>query len=203
MSEFNSWLAPATRVTGSIILAGETIPTPDLYQSAISVLAVASDNVTRLDVDPMTWGLNASRLITWRRTATFDIATTGFYDTLLGLSGVYTGQSSYTGAVPAPGSILPRGLRLDGPLWESEAGRPANVSGAVNGAMLKSSSGSILIDLTWAEAWALETTVRGKIYDVAHAGRWAGRGRVVDVTRQRQGLRSAIVTLSLSVQGVF
>jgi hypothetical protein len=203
MSEYASWIAPAGRVGGTITVAGQLIPTPDLYQSAIALLAVASDNITRLDVDPMTWGLDASRRITWRRAATFSISTTGFYGAVLGLSGSYTGQNSYTGAVAATGVILPRGLRLDGPLWESEAQRPANVSGAVNGAMLKSSSGSLLIDLTWTEAWALETTARGKIYDVAHAGRWAGRGRVVDVTRQRQGLRSDFVTLSLSLQGVF
>lgn len=203
MSQYASWLAPAGRVIGSINVASEPIPTPDLYQSAISLLAVASDNITRLDLDPMIWGLNTSRQITWSRSTTFDIVTTGFYDTVLGLSGLYTGASSYTGAVAVPGSVLPRGLRLDGPLWDSQGYRPANASGAVSGAILKGSSGTILLDLTWAEAWALETTVRGTIYDVAHAGRWAGRGRVVDVTRQRQGLRSGIVTLSLAVQGVF
>lgn len=202
MSASLAWIAPVVPTDGVLAIAGETIPTPDLRQSAISLLAIGADNVSRLDVDAMTWGINSTGRITLRRTAVFDIAATAGCQTRLGLSGAYTGASSYVGAVPAPGLILPLGLRLDGPLWDSEGYRPANVSGASSGAVLRGASGTLLIDTNWANAYALETVVRGVVYDVAHAGRWAGRGRVMECTRQRQGRRSNIVTLALSMQGV-
>ena len=201
-SESRSWLAPVSRLKGTLFIASEPIPIIDTYQSAASLLATGSVNVGLLDVDPMRWGLTSDGKVTLRRSANFDLVASSTVRTAMGLTGTYTGAADYTAAVAAPGVVIPsRGLRLDGALWTSEGYRPANASGAATGAMHTSAGGSILLDLPWADAWALETTARGVVYDIVHCGRWVGRGRVTDVTRERQGRLSSIITLSLSVQG--
>jgi hypothetical protein len=198
-----SWLAPvATRSTGTYAVAGDTLPLVDRRHSAISLLSLAQTIVGPLDVDPFRWGLTANSRVYIERTAVFDIAASGAVQTAMGLTGTYTGAASYTGNTAAPGVILPAGLRLDGPLWSSEGYRPAESSGAAVGAFPTGVSGSILVDLDLATAWTLELTVRGMTYDVAHAGRWVGRCRVMDVVRSRQGRQPDRIVLSLSVQGV-
>jgi hypothetical protein len=201
-TESRSWLAPVSVLKGALTIAAEPIPIRDMNQSAASLLAFGSVNIALLDVDPMRWGITDAGRITLRRTASFDLVATSEVRTALGLSGTYTGAADYTAVDVAPGVVIPtRGLRLDGPLWSSEGYRPANTSGAATGALHTLGGGSVLLDLPWADAWALETTARGVVYDIVHCGRWVGRGRVTDVTRERQGRLSSIITLSLSVQG--
>lgn len=201
--EQRSWLAPVSRLTaGAMTIAGEAVPIIDRYQSAASIVAYGAANISMLDLDDMRFGLTAAGRLTLRRTAIFVWTATSDVQTATGLTGTYTGATSYTGADVVPGVVIPAsGLRLDGPLWSSEGYRPANVNGAATGAIRTASAGSILLDLPWAAAWALETTARGKVYDVVHCGRWVGRGRVTGTERARQGLRSGIITLTLGLQG--
>jgi hypothetical protein len=198
-----SWLAPVSRLTtGVYTVAGDAPPLVDRRHSAVSLLSLAQTIVGPLDVDPFRWGLTANSRVYIERTANFDMAATLSIRTALGLTGTYTGANAYTADTAAPGVILPAGLRLDGPLWSAEGYRPAESSGAAVGAFATGVSGSILVDLDLATAWTLELTVRGMTYDVAHAGRWVGRCRVMDVVRSRQGRQPDRIVLSLSVQGV-
>lgn len=201
--EQRSWLARVySGVAGNLFAASEPVRLLDRRLSAISCLAAIQSQVGPLDDDEFRWGLTPGGRITIRRTATWELAASSEVQTLLGLTGTYTGASSYTAAADPEGVILPSGLRLAAPLWSSEGYRPANASGDVVAAMLKGSSSSVLLDVPFATAWTLEATARGQTYDIAHAGRWVGRGRVVDVTRQRQGRLPGRVTLTLSMQGV-
>jgi len=201
-SESQSWLAPVSQPAGTLSIAAEPTPILDRNQSAASLIASGAANVSLLDEDPMRWGITDAGRLTLRRSAVFVWVASSEILTMMGLSGTYTGAADYTAVDPAPGVVIPsRGLRLDGPLWSSEGYRPANTSGAATSALHTLGGGSILLDLPWADAWALETTARGVVYDVVHCGRWVGRGRVTDVTRERQGRLSSIITLSLSVQG--
>lgn len=201
--EQRSWLARVYPGTdGTLFAAGEPVILRDRRLSAISCLHAIQSQIGPLDVDPFTWGITAAGRVTLRRTTAFDWVAGSEVQTLLGLTGTYTGATSYTAADVAQGVVVPSGLRLRGPAWTSEGYRPSAGAGAATAAMLKGGSGSVLIDLPFADAWSLETTARGLVYDVCHAGRWAGRVRVVDVTRERQGRLPERVALTLSVQGV-
>jgi hypothetical protein len=202
MPQDRSWLSRVQAVTGSLSIAGEPIPLTGGRASAASAIAMAASNVGQLDVDPITWGLTDTLRITLARTATMDVVASGDVATLTGLTGTTTGAASYTAASAAQGVILPRGLRLEGPLWSSDGYRPGNAVAAATGARWSLGGGSLLLDMVYADAYAAEYLVRGRTYDVVHSGRWVGRCRITDVTRERQGRLPDVVTLRLSVQGV-
>lgn len=207
-AEAQSWLAPVAIRTGSLAVGGIGIETADMVQSAISVVAILAQQVGQLTGDELRWGAakgaGLTGKLTLRRAAPFVVAKSGTIETITGLAGTYSGQAAYTGASDMPGVVVPSGLRLDGPLWASEGYRPTNVSHAATGASWRPQGGSVLVACDWAEAWGLEVAARGQVYDVAHAGRWVGRIRVTDVTREHRGLPdfAGSVVLRLSGQGV-
>jgi hypothetical protein len=207
-SEAQSWLAPVAVRTGSLAVGGINVTLPDMVQSAISVVATLAQQVGQLTGDELRWGAERGSgltgRLTLRRDAPFVVAKSGTIETITGLTGVYSGQASYTGAADMPGVVVPSGLRLDGPLWAAEGYRPTNVSHAATGASWRPQGGSVLVACEWADAWGLEVVARGQVYDVAHSGRWVGRIRVTDVTREHRGRPDGAgsIVLRLSGQGV-
>jgi len=208
VSERQAWLAPVSRLGGSLFLAGSPVTIGGPYQSAVSLAAVGSYLTSLLDEDEMFWGAapqsNGTGRLTLRRGANFDIVATGDVATALGLTlPLYTGASSYTGTADMPGSWAPPGMRLDGPLWEAQGYRPTDTAAAATGAFCVGTAGSVLVADTWARIDAREAALRGQVIDVAHAGRWVGRMRVQEVVREWRGGRDLdSVVLRISGQGV-
>jgi len=208
VSERQAWLAPVSRLSGGLSIAGSNAAIGGAYQSAISLLAVGAYLTTLVDEQEVIWGAepqgNGLGRLTIRRASNFDVVATGGIATAMGLTlPLYTGANSYVGTADMPGSWTPSGLRLDGPLWESEGYRPTDAAEAATGASWRGVAGSVLIADTWARITAREPTLRGQVIDVAHAGRWVGRMRVTDITREWRGQRDKdSVVLRLSGQGV-
>jgi hypothetical protein len=199
----SSWLASVGIVaTGGLTLDGVAMPRDTRRASAASLLAVAAEQGGRVGGEPYTWGADSTGRLTIRRASTFDLVHSGDVSTALGLSGSYTGAAAYTGAVAMPGVTVPQGLRLSGPLWEFSSGAPAEGSAVATAGLRAGVSGSVLLDVSFADAWTLEKTLRGATLDVVHAGRWVGRGRVTATSRERQGRLSSLVTLTLTLDGV-
>lgn len=198
-----SWLAPVTtRPTGALDLDGVACPIASRRVSAISLLAVATEQASRdLGVSFGFRVLGDGRAVVFSEAA-FSIGISGDIATALGFPGAFTGVGEYTGTDPVPGAVVPRGLRLSGPLWATSAPGVSEASAVAPAAGREGVTGTLLLDVTWAEAFAIELALRGQVVDVAHGGRWAGRGRVTSVVRRRQGRAPGVVVVELALEGV-
>lgn len=197
-----SWLAQVfLRPTGTVSAGGIEAPVDSRRVSAASLLAVLAEQAGRSLDTPFYWDADSDGKMLLSRGSTFTLEHSGDLTTALGLSGTYTGASAYTGDVAMPGVTVPRGLRLSGPLWSSEAPGAANFSAASAAALTRGGSGTLLLDMAYADIWAFEFTARGKVFDVVHSGRWVGRCRVNAVERRRLGRRAGLAVLELSVEG--
>jgi hypothetical protein len=203
--------------TGSIVLAGVTT-TPLERESVASLMARAVMRTfafaeRKIDVDVVWtgvgWGL---RLV---HENTFAVSATGTVATRTGLTGTYSGSTSYTSTVTSDGfagSLVPSlGLRLNGSLVGVDKARPTADGTAATLPTLGKQRTSLRLLTTIAEVFALENGLAdgfadGEV-DVWFDGRVLGRVTLVgDVVRRPLERRANDpmngVELALSVMGV-
>lgn len=131
----------------------------------------------------------------------FDLTLSGTCESRSGLTdGPYSGATSYEGVAGVASLYVPtRGLRLDGPAWSVEVGRPTSTGSAGYAGPMIGGTAQLTMWSSFADTWANED-LEG-VYDVWHDGRIFGRGRIDSIRRERMGRLSNQVVMRADFHG--
>ncbi len=176
--------------TGSIVVTTNSIDvtiTPFTRDSAASLLARMVQDVIAQTSTVITISVSSAGVITLTGSASFNIVLTTNCTTRTGLTGSYTGASTYTAAGAYTGAWVPAyGIRQAAPLFSTTGGAVVSAGTAYSGRRQAASTQVI----GWDSTLSLPDTTHE--YDYWHDGRVFGRFQARNVRRVPMGRARAV-----------